>query len=184
MIFGFASGLHRKRNSVKYSREIQDRGNRKKPTVAGVRFAISAIVRAEKSLGRVAIAGESVVKRFSSEFLRAFDSTKYLYIRAGEHRFIPIWVVVVGDRVLVRSWNDKASGWYRALLAAKRGAVRLGEREVQIRAVPPRSQRLIDAADDAYAAKYTTKSNLKYVEGFRTVKRKARTLELLPASYD
>ncbi|HKD91268.1 MAG TPA: DUF2255 family protein [Terriglobales bacterium] len=89
-----------------------------------------------------------------------------------------------GDRVLVRSWNDKASGWYRALLAAKRGAVRLGEREVQIRAVPPRSQRLIDAADDAYAAKYTTKSNLKYVEGFRTVKRKARTLELLPASYD
>ena len=153
--------------------------------MAGVRFAISAIVQAEKSLGRVTIVGEPVAKRFSSEFVRAFDSTKYLYIRAGEHRFIPIWVVVVGDRVLVRSWNDKPSGWYRALLAAKHGAVCLGEREVvQIRAVPPRNQRLNDAADDAYAAKYTTRSNLKYVKGFRTVKRKAHTLELLPASYD
>ena len=123
-----------------------------------------------------------MAKRFTPEFLRAFDSTKYLYIRAGEHRLIPIWVVVVGDRVIVRSWNDKPSGWYRAFLAAKRGAVRLGEREVLIRAVPPRSQRLNDAVDDAYAAKYRTKSNLKYVKGFRTSKRKACTLELLPAN--
>lgn len=123
-----------------------------------------------------------MAKRFTPEFQRAFASTKYL--RAGEHRFIPIWVVVVGDRVIVRSWNDKPSGWYRALLASKRGAVRLGEREVLIRAVPPRSQRLNDAADDAYAAKYRTKSNLKYVRGFRTIKRRACSLELLPANYD
>ena len=137
-----------------------------------------------KQLGRVTIAGEAVARRFSPEFLRAFDSTKYLYIRAGEHRFIPIWVVVVGDRVLVRSWNDKPRGWYRALLAAKCGAVRLGEREVLIRALPPRSQLLNDATDDAYAAKYRSKSNLKYIKGFRAIKRKACTLELLPANYD
>src|SRR5512141_1970079 len=100
------------------------------------------------------------MKRFPPQLLDGFDTTKYLYIRAGEHRFIPIWVVVVVEgRVIVRSWNDKPSGWYRAFLSQRRGDVRLGERELPVRALPLRSQRLNDADDDAYAAKYTTKSN-------------------------
>ncbi len=102
-------------------------------------------------------------------------------IRAGDHRFILIWVVVVEGRVIVRSWNDKPDGWYRAFLAQPCGAVRLGDREVAIRAVAVRSKRLNDAADDAYAAKYTTKANAKYVAGLRTPARKATTLELIPA---
>jgi hypothetical protein len=120
-------------------------------------------------------------KAFPSEALAEFAATKYLYIRSGEHRFVAIWVVVVDGRVIVRSWNDKPGGWYRAFLGQPRGAVKLGEREVPVRAVRLRSQRLNDAADDAYAAKYTTKANLKYVEGFRDAKRKACTLELVPA---
>jgi hypothetical protein len=52
--------------------------------------------------------------------------------------------------------------------------------EVRIRAVPLRSKRLNDAADDAYGAKYTTKANEKYVKGFRTPGRKVTTLELVP----
>jgi hypothetical protein len=119
-------------------------------------------------------------EQFSPDVLAALAATKYLYIRAGEHRFIPIWVVVVANRVIVRSWNDKPRGWYRAFVAEKRGAVRLAERELEVRAVPLRSKRVNDAADDAYAAKYTTKANLKYVKGFRTAKRKACTLELVP----
>jgi hypothetical protein len=50
-----------------------------------------------------------------------------------------------------------------------------------IRAARIRSSRLNDAADVAYASKYTTKANLKYVEGFRHAKRKATTLELVHA---
>ena len=40
-------------------------------------------------------------------------------IRAGNrmHRFIGIWVVVVDDRVFVRSWSLKPQGWYRTFLA-------------------------------------------------------------------
>jgi len=94
---------------------------------------------------------------------------------------IPIWVVVVESRVIVRSWNDKADGWYRAFLSHPNGAVRIGDGEVPVRAVRLRSSRLNDAADDAYASKYTTKANRKYVEGFRLPRRKATTLELLPA---
>jgi hypothetical protein len=120
-------------------------------------------------------------KRFSPKTLAGFTSTKYMKIRSGEHRFIPVWVVVVTGRVMVRSWNDKPGGWYRAFLAEPRGHVQLDGREVRVRALQLRSQRLNDAADDAYAAKYTTKSNAKYVKGFRSVRRKTTTLELVPA---
>jgi hypothetical protein len=120
-------------------------------------------------------------KRFAREVLAQFEAIKYLYIRSGDHRFIPIWVVVVQRRVIVRSWNDKPGGWYRAFLKEPRGHVKIEEREVTVRAVPMRNVRLNDATDEAFAAKYTTRANLKYVEGFRTPSRKATTLELVPA---
>jgi hypothetical protein len=56
----------------------------------------------------------------------------------------------------------------------------MDDREVPVRAVRLRSSRLNDAADAAYAQKYTTKANRKYVEGFKHPGRKANTLELLP----
>ncbi|MGE5110324.1 MAG: DUF2255 family protein [Acidobacteriaceae bacterium] len=120
-------------------------------------------------------------KSFSPEDLAAFRTTKYLYIRSGDHRFLAVWVVVVEGRVIVRSWNDKAKGWYRAFLAEPRGHVKIGDREVPVRGVPLRSQRINDAADEAYAEKYTSKANAKYVKGLTTTKRKATTLELVPA---
>jgi len=97
--------------------------------------------------------------RFPPQELVGFEATKYLYICAGNHRFIPIWVVVVEGRVIVRSWNDKPDGWYRAFLSQPSGHVKIGDRKVPIRAVPHRSKRLNDAADDAYSAKYTTQAN-------------------------
>jgi hypothetical protein len=119
--------------------------------------------------------------RFSRQALAGFEATKYMRIRAGTHRFILIWVVVVEGRVIVRSWNDKAAGWYRAFLAQPYGDVRIEDRELPVRAVPLRSKSLNDAADDAYAAKYTTKGDARFVSGFRTPARKATTLELIPA---
>ncbi|MDT8069129.1 MAG: hypothetical protein ROO76_13270 [Terriglobia bacterium] len=50
-----------------------------------------------------------------------------------------------------------------------------------VRGVPLRSQRVNDAADEAYAAKYTSKANAKYVRGLKTAKRKETTLELVLA---
>src|SRR5215471_14197141 len=100
-----------------------------------------------------------MTRRFPQTALAGFESTKYLYIRSGDHRFIPIWVVVVDGRVLVRSWNDRADGWYRAFLTHASGAVRFDNSEVSVRAVRVRSSRLNDGADAAYAAKYTTKAN-------------------------
>jgi hypothetical protein len=124
---------------------------------------------------------QRMTRRFSQTTLAGFEATKYLYIRAGDHRFVPIWVVVVDGRVLVRSWNDKPDGWYRAFLSDRLGAAKLDGEEVVVRAVRVRSSRLNDAADAAYGSKYTTKANAKYVKGFKEHKRKATTLELVPA---
>lgn len=117
---------------------------------------------------------------FTPDVLTAFGDTKYLYIRSGDHRFIPVWVVVVEGRVIVRSWNDKAEGWYRAFLEEPHGDVKLNGEQLGVRAVRLRSSRINNLADVGYADKYTTKANQKYVIGFKTPRRKATTLELLP----
>jgi hypothetical protein len=111
----------------------------------------------------------------------AIDATKYFYLRAGtEHRYIFVWVLMIGERVFVRSWNDKPGGWYRAFLAEKTGTIKVDNREIDVRAKPVRGEKLLDRMDVAYAEKYTTKANRKYVKGFATAKRRACSLELLP----
>ena len=118
---------------------------------------------------------------FSKPILTALNDGKIIGIRAGRnHRFIGIWVVVVGGRVFVRPWNDKPDGWYRAFLEDSQGALTIGDREVRVRAKPVRSERLRDAVDRAYAEKYSTPGSRKYVIGFARSRRRATTTELLP----
>src|SRR5258706_10715472 len=120
------------------------------------------------------------MKRFSAKRAAAIHEIGYMKIRSGSHRFIYVWVVVVKGRVFVRSWNDKAGGWYRAFRKNPRGAILVGRSAVPVRAVAIKSARLIDAISEGYALKYTTKSNKKYVRGVRTVRRKWNTIELVP----
>jgi hypothetical protein len=114
--------------------------------------------------------------------LKALTSAKIIGLRAGlaPHRFLGVWVVVVGDRAFVRTWNDKPHGWYRAFLAEPRGILQVGEREVRIRTRKSRGERLMDAIDRAYKEKYPTPGSRKWVTGFALPKRRATTLELLP----
>jgi hypothetical protein len=80
-------------------------------------------------------------RRFSADILAAFRKSKGLRIRAGSgaHRFIGIWVVVVKDRVFVRSWSVKARGWYRTFLEQARGTVQIADYELAVRAVRTRA---------------------------------------------
>jgi hypothetical protein len=119
-------------------------------------------------------------KRFTRSVLSALDEGKYVYIRSGDHRFIAVWPVVVRDRLFVRSWNDKPTGWHRAFLDNPDGAIRVGDREVRVRARPVRGDGLNDAIDQAYRDKFTTKANLKYVRGLASARRRGTTTELVP----
>jgi len=124
----------------------------------------------------------AATRRFSPALVRALDQSKIIGVRAGSlpHRFIGIWVVVVEGRAFVRSWDQKTTGWYHAFRREPKGVLQVGDREVRIRAVPRRSERLRDAVDLAYAVKYPTPGSRKFVRGFRLPRRRATTTELLP----
>jgi hypothetical protein len=124
-----------------------------------------------------------MTRGFSHRIVAAIDESKILGIRAGassDHRFIGIWAVVVNGRVFARSWTRKPGGWYRTFLEDPLGAIQLGERQIRMRAIRARGDRIRDAVERAYATKYPTPGSVKFVRGFRTARRRETTMEFLP----
>ena len=122
-------------------------------------------------------------RRLSRAVVQAVDAAKIMGIKAGaasDHKFIGVWPVVVGGRVYARSWTLTKDGWYRTFLDDPLGFIQVGDREIRVRAVRARSERVRDAVEDAYAAKYNTKASQKYVRGFRTARRREATMEFVP----
>jgi len=103
-------------------------------------------------------------KIFADDIVAAIREGTMLRIRAGSqpHRFIGIWAVVVEGRVFVRSWSLEARSWYRTFLEDSRGTINVEGRELTVRAVRTRSERLKDAIDQAYLEKYKTPGSIKY----------------------
>src|SRR5437773_9208856 len=95
-------------------------------------------------------------RRFPQPVVNSIRDEKILGIRAGTkpHRIIGIWAVVVEGRVFVRSWSLKPRSWYRTFLEEPRGVVEINGREIPVRAVFTRSERLKDAVDQAYREKF------------------------------
>jgi hypothetical protein len=121
-------------------------------------------------------------KPLPSKLVAAIDAMKILGIRAGgqsDHRFTGVWPVVVAGRVFARSWTVKRDGWYHTFLADPLGTIQVGDREIRVRAVQVRSERIRDAVEDAYAEKYPTPGAQKYVRGFRTKRRREATIEFV-----
>ncbi len=124
----------------------------------------------------------SAKQRFTGKILATIRDGKMLRIRAGTqgHRFIGIWAVVVEGRVFVRSWSIKPRSWYRTFLEEPRGAIKVGGREIPVRAVRTRSDRLKDAVSRAYLAKYNTRGSIKYARDLGRATSRATTTELVP----
>jgi len=115
--------------------------------------------------------------------VEAIRTGRILGIRAGRqpHRFIGIWAVVVDDRVFVRSWSLKPRSWWRTFLEDPYGAIDVDGREIPVRAVQTRSERLKDAVDRAYLEKYNTPGALKYAKDLGRAKSRNTTTELVKA---
>ena len=112
--------------------------------------------------------------------IAAIEAAKILGVRAGQrsdHKFTGVWPIVVGDRVFARSWTQAPGGWYHSFQEEPLGVLQVGERQVRVRAVPVRSERILDAIEAGYAAKYPTPGSRTFVRGFRSAKRRAATLE-------
>jgi hypothetical protein len=121
-------------------------------------------------------------RRFLKQTITAIRDGKILGIRAGTkpHRIIGIWAVVVEGRVFVRSYSLKPRSWYRTFLEEPRGIIEVGGKQIPVRAVFTRSERLRKAVDRAYAEKFPTPGSRMFVEGFKEKKRRDTTTELVP----
>jgi hypothetical protein len=119
-----------------------------------------------------------MLRRFRESVVAAIGDA----IQAGTrpHRTIGIWAVVVNGRVFARSWDAKDGGWYRTLVEEPYGVIEVNGRRIRVSAVRARGERLNDAIDAAYAAKYHTPGSVKYVRGFRHKRRRATTIEFVP----
>lgn len=120
--------------------------------------------------------------RFPDDILTTIRDSHIIGLRAGTqpHRFIGLWAVVVENRVFVRSWSHKPTSWHRVLLAEPRGTLQVAGREIAVRTVQTRSERLKDAVSQAYVDKYTTPGSVKYARDLGRAKSRATTTELIP----
>ncbi len=123
-------------------------------------------------------------QRFSEETLATLHRDKILGIRAGTdstHRIIGIWVVVVEGRVFVRSWSMKPRSWWRTFLEDPYGIITVGTKEIPIRTIQTRSERLKELVSEAYKEKYDTPGSVQYVKDMSSKKSRDTTTELVPS---
>jgi hypothetical protein len=121
-------------------------------------------------------------RRFAPKVLAAIRDGQVIGIRAGTqpHRVIGIWAVVVEGRVFVRSWSLKPRSWFRTFVEQPRGIIAVDGREMPVRAVLTKSERLKDAVSRAYVEKYHTPGSVKYARDLGSAKSRATTTELVP----
>jgi hypothetical protein len=77
----------------------------------------------------------------------------------GRTHAVPIWVVVDGGEVFVRTYRGKTSRWYRELLAGP-GALIVEGRRVRVRAVAATDGVSVKRASDGYRRKYARSGSL------------------------
>lgn len=93
---------------------------------------------------------------------------------------IGVWVVVVENRVFIRSWSMKPRSWWRTFLEDPYGSIFVSEQEFPVRAVQTRSERLKDLVSQAYKEKYNTPGSIQYVKDMSRKKSRETTTELVP----
>jgi hypothetical protein len=86
----------------------------------------------------------------------------------------------VEGRVFVRSWSIKPRSWWRTFLEDPHGSIFVGEREIPVRTIQTRSERLKDLVSDAYQEKYNTPGSVQYVKDMSRKKSRDTTTEFVP----
>ena len=81
---------------------------------------------------------------FAADVVEALRKAKILGVRSGTaHRYTGVWVVVVDDRVFVRSWNDEPTGWFQAFRKEPAGTIQVGDVELPVRGKPVRGKHAV-----------------------------------------
>jgi hypothetical protein len=117
------------------------------------------------------------------DVLRLAQATELPQIRAGNtHAFNDIWIVVAQGRLFCRQYDFSERSWYTAFLNDPAGAVKFGERVVEVRGVVPADLDAINPdVNQAYIDKYDGNADYPTIAREMTGARfMARTMELVP----
>lgn len=120
--------------------------------------------------------------RFPDSVIGKIYKDKILGIRAGKnskHRVIGIWAVAVDGRIFVRSYQAKPGGWWQTLIDDPHGILVVGGREIPVRAIRTRSEKLKDLVSAAYKEKYNKPGDIRYVKDMSRKKSRDTTTELV-----
>ena len=100
---------------------------------------------------------------FPKKTVALLDKTAEVDIETGSPKgtkhSVPIWVVVDGGDVFIRTYRGKTSRWYRELLASGGALVANGTR-IPVRAVVATDPESIKRTSDGYRKKYRKGSSL------------------------
>lgn len=77
----------------------------------------------------------------------------------GTAHSVPIWIVVDGDDVFIRTYRGPTSRWYRELLAGP-GALVVNGKRFPVRAIAAADSASVKRASDGYRKKYRKGSSL------------------------
>ncbi len=96
-------------------------------------------------------------------------------------RWVPIWVVCVGENVFVRTWQRRPNGWFGDVLRSQRARIRVADvcADVTVTDVGEDSTDLRAAVDNAYRSKYSRYGDTT-VERMVSDPAAATTLWLIP----
>ncbi|MCO8269028.1 DUF2255 family protein [Actinoplanes sp. TRM 88003] len=97
-------------------------------------------------------------------------------------RWVPIWVVSVGDQAFVRTWHRRETGWFGHVLKSRRAGIRVPglQTTVLVDDVGAGPDNLRAAIDAAYHAKYGRYGSTS-IEQMVNSSAAATTLRLSPA---
>jgi hypothetical protein len=123
---------------------------------------------------------------WSPEQLQRFGASDELEIAvrrtdATLGRWVPIWVVCVGEHVFVRTWHRRLNGWFGDVLRSQRARIRVGDvcADVTVTDVGEDSPDLRAGVDNAYLSKYSHYGHTT-VERMVSDPAAATTLRLTP----
>jgi hypothetical protein len=96
-------------------------------------------------------------------------------------RWVPIWVVCVGERVFVRTWHRRPTGWFGDVLRSQRARIRVADvcADVTVTDVGEDFTDLRAGVDDAYRIKYAHYGHTT-VQRMVSAPAAATTLWLIP----
>lgn len=118
------------------------------------------------------------------EIIELVNNTELPQIRAGDtHRFIDIWIVIVGGRFFLRQYYFNEQSWYAAFLQDPHGAIKCGETIIPVVGqVPPDLEQINPAINEAYLEKYAGRfpDYAHVAQKMTGPPYMARTMELVP----